>query len=910
MAHVRLQLIGRDLAAAAGVVRWCRTQWPNALPANLCFVVPTALALRRLRDALTAAYGAFQGVRFFMPSTLPELFAPHAPATATPAEQLRLWDGVFDWLQLADEQATLANFLFPGKRAWLERPTARYAIAKRFIRLRAALVEGGLDFASVAAHAATATLPPRDQQRWAALEVLEAKYRELCAAAALQDPADVQLAALRRPVPQPLEGHCNWHLIVACVPDMMPAFGALFAAAPACDILVQAQPGEEAHFTAMGLPNPDFWLTAPIDLPEAAIRPAESPTGEARQLDQYLAEQGEVAPEALCLALLNHAVIPAFTTILAEQGITAFAPEPLALTEQPAARALVALMNLARDPQVEALRPLLMLPEVPPLVESSYDELRTAYNACLEAHHPQTPAALLPFAGDGALTRFLMRCQAWVHAFREDPMNGARQFLRELYGAQVADPVRDSLFFATFDALRRLFSELSTLRIPAPKELLPELLMTRLSDATLNPLRQGADVSFEGRLEILWSPAPTLLLSGLNEGLFPDTTFDDAFLPNRFRRQLGLRSDDTRLARDAYILQTATAMRRPEALCLTFAHSNHRGDWLKPSRLFFHCPPATLRMRAKRFFTDPPPTPLTPSAETGLAFCENPAFWQPVRPRPLRFSASAIKRFLASPLDYWLQDILGLNDTEPLPDGITALAFGSLLHETLQTLRHQPGTTYEALIAPLLDALQKGATERYGASPDVCILAGLKAAEHRLHSAARLEAQLRSQGWQTRYTEEETHTPDWEVTRTIGTRQITLYGKVDRVDYLPKDNLWRVIDYKSGRADKDPTSAHWLPSSEDRITWLDFQLPLYRLFARHALDLAEEQPLELAYFTLPAKGPASLRLYNDPNHSEEETLRALDDTLAQMLALGEAPFGEDAIARTSPLLQRLIRPTL
>lgn len=273
-------LIGRSADAPTFIVRWCRGRWPDALPPGLVFCVPTSLALRRLRDALIDAYGAFQGVRFLTPAALPTLFAPPAETpAATPAEMLRVWARVFEWLRGADPSDAVLASLFPGRREWLARPAARYALARRLMALRDTLAERCLDFGAVAAHPETALLGARERNRWAALDLLETKCRETLAALGLEDPADRQLAALRDPVPQPLEAADDWCLVVACVPDLMPALTRLFDAAPACDVLVLAEPAEAERFTPHGLPDPDAWARLEIPLPDAAIRPAENPQG-------------------------------------------------------------------------------------------------------------------------------------------------------------------------------------------------------------------------------------------------------------------------------------------------------------------------------------------------------------------------------------------------------------------------------------------------------------------------------------------------------------------------------------------------------------------------------------------------------------------------------------------------------
>lgn len=899
--------IGWSEAAPARVVRWCRGQWPEALPPGLIFCVPTSLALRRLRDALIDAYGSFQGVRFLTPSALPTLFAPPAETqAATPSEMFRVWARVFDWLRQADPSDAVLASLFPGQCAWLDRPAARYALARRLMALRDTLAEQCLDFAAVAAHPQTALLGDRERNRWAALDLLETKCRETLAALGLEDPADRQLAILRNPVPQPQEAAAEWRLVVACVPDLMPALTRLFDAAPACDILVLAEPSDADRFSPHGLPAPAAWATCDIPLPEGALRPAENPQGEADAVEAFLDAHRRIDPADLCLCALDREALPPLTAALAEHEVTVFEPEPIALAKQAPARALLALAGLLRDPTPAALLPLLVLPEAAATVGVSVARLRADYDSLMAERNPSTRRDALRFAPEGPLRDFLSKCQAWANAFRANPVPAARTFLIDLYGAASIDPTREPIRFATFDALRGLLNELAGLRTNAD---VPDadLLAARLADEAIRPVRRDADCAYEGRLEILWSRAPLLALIGLNEGLFPDTTFEDAFLPNAFRRALGLRNDATRAARDAYLLVAATAWRDPGDLLLTCARTNLRGDWLKPTRLLFRCDAATRAARARALFLDPAPRPPAPPPGTALAFTQNPVLWREVPP-PTRLSASAIARFLASPLVYWITDRLRLADAEDLPDGMDAAAFGVLIHTALEALRTTDATDPGTLSDTLTTAYDTAFYERYGSNPGIELLAAQAAAHGRLRAAARLESQSRLEGWETKYTEHETRDPKWELPFDVDGHTLTLYGQIDRIDRNRHTGAWRIVDYKTGKKGEEPNKTHYTKPRDGDLRWMSFQLPLYRLLARHALNIPADTPIELDYFLLPAMGQADFARYDDPE-DEAATLRDFQDTLRELLALGQEPLPADVGDYGDPLLKLLTEPT-
>lgn len=910
MNQPRRHFIGNTASAPAQIVAWCREQWPDALPAGLVFCVPTALAFRRLRDALTHAYGAFQGIQFILPAGLLTLFAPESSQPiASPSEVLLVWDRVFTWLQQADADNRIAETLFPGNHDWLERSRARLSIAQRLVRLRKTLAEAKLDFGSVAAHPMTKLAPATELLRWQALDALETRFREEMSRVGLVDPTDHQLAIFAHPQPREQETGTAWRLIVACVPDFMPALESLLTEAPQCDILILDEPEAADDFTEFGLPKPSAWAKRAIDIPAEAIVIGENPLDEAEAIHQKLCARKTIDPADLCLALLNPEVIRPVHALLASHGVTFFEPEPIALNTRPVARLLseICLLNPTQAPH--HLFPLLSAPEVAEAVGSDPATLRTAYNELIEGHQPETILAATIFGRDTALAPFLEACMRWMKAFTDHPVQACRDVLCELYGNRMADPIANPLDFESFKSLRDLFTELETLRI-ADAVVSPELILARIATLNLSPLRRGADCACEGRLEFIWSPAPLLILAGLNEGVFPDSTFEDAFLPNGFRCDLGLRSDENRAARDAYLLATACKQHRPEDLLLSCSRSSLRGDWLKPSRLYFRCDAATREERARQLFVDSPLPRPTPGAETGLAFKENPIFWEEVAPLK-KLSATAIRAFLDSPLTYWLTRRRNLQMTDELPDGVPFNVKGSILHDILAQLPKIQGKTADEILPLLLEALQQRYTAIYGKQPPVEVLAARMSSERQVRAMARLEAKLRTEGWETKYVEKGRASDEdaWRVPVQTPNGNVLLYGQIDRIDYHPVRKLWRIIDYKTTIRSKDASDSHWNKNRAGVITWKDYQLPIYRMILRHACKLPLEKPVELAYVVLSASSRADLSRYEDPI-CEEQTEAAVRETISQILHLGTEALEADVGAYGDPLLRLLTEPTV
>jgi RecB family exonuclease len=184
------------------------------------------------------------------------------------------------------------------------------------------------------------------------------------------------------------------------------------------------------------------------------------------------------------------------------------------------------------------------------------------------------------------------------------------------------------------------------------------------------------------------------------------------------------------------------------------------------------------------------------------------------------------------------------------------------------------------------------------------LLALRHAAHKRLKQAALVEANLRQEGWKTVYCESETRKGAWEVPLNIDGTWVTLFGQIDRVDYNAATQTWRVIDYKTGKSGTTPGKAHY-DFKEKKPVWKNFQLPIYRLLTRHAVELSPDAQIEMAYFALPDKGECGVFLLKDPV-SEEETLKDLKQTLHEILTLSEETLLENLEAVENPLLKHLL----
>jgi ATP-dependent helicase/nuclease subunit B len=111
--------------------------------------------------------------------------------------------------------------------------------------------------------------------------------------------------------------------------------------------------------------------------------------------------------------------------------------------------------------------------------------------------------------------------------------------------------------------------------------------------------REPDSLDLQGWLEVLWEDSPHLIITGMNEGSIPDRIAVDIILPDSMRSKLGLRNNETILARDNYIFNAALNWRNScGRVDLILGKESLEGTPLRPSRLLFQCDDSELPDRA------------------------------------------------------------------------------------------------------------------------------------------------------------------------------------------------------------------------------------------------------------------------------------------------------------------------
>ena len=317
-----------------------------------------------------------------------------------------------------------------------------------------------------------------------------------------------------------------------------------------------------------------------------------------------------------------------------------------------------------------------------------------------------------------------------------------------------------------------------------------DLMLDEVSTpAPLPPAGRVIDV--HGWLDLYFESGRQLVLCGMNDGKMPARSGGEPWLSETARRCLGLITDASRAARDAFLFKAMVEARRDggrvDVLC---GKTGSGGETLLPSRLLLAAERKDLPSRVTTLFREIEPP------EAGLRWH---ADWQ-WSPRkleaPKRISVTSIKDYLACPLRYYLKHVAGMQQPEPGRVEWNARDFGSVAHEVLERwgkdLDDRELSHSDPLSRWLSTQLDRVVAEWFGKRPPMAVRIQTESLRQRLAWLALVQAQNRSAGWQVVDVERKVELPSGEA---------LLVAKIDRVDRHCQSGALRVIDYKTGKVD-------------------------------------------------------------------------------------------------------------
>ncbi len=324
-------------------------------------------------------------------------------------------------------------------------------------------------------------------------------------------------------------------------------------------------------------------------------------------------------------------------------------------------------------------------------------------------------------------------------------------------------------------------------------------------------------LSIRGPLEARLQSADRLILAGLNEGIWPNRPAPDAFLPQRFRTDLGLADPEDRLGLAAHdFAQLACA---PHTTLIVAARRDDapavasRWVW----RLQTLAKGALGSTRAAEAFAPPEaqdPRPwikdLNTPEETKPASFATPRPCPPLEARPQRLSVTRIDTLQRDPYSIYAEQVLRLSALDPLDGEVDARKRGTAIHEALEKFE-DAGTpkTPEHLLSLLEAELLAAGTPTH------------EIAANRAPRRNTIEAYLE---WRAqRLPDVAEHRLEKKGTREfeIAGAPFTLSAQADRIE-LRHDGTLAILDFKTGS-----------PATDKQIAaGLDQQMPLQAVIGR------------------------------------------------------------------------------
>ena len=865
---------GWDAPVLDQAVKFLCRDWNSARALDLStslVLVPNGEAGRRLREALALVTNE-SGTAAIVPHLwLPEqALLPQARRfeAATPVQSQMAWQRALESVPTASLTA-----LFPHPPAspdW----SWQAETARMLAELKMLLGTGGLTFADTAIHPAA----QRDTERWRDLAQIENAYFAELARANLTDAQVLKRRYAHNPaLPDEVQ-----RVVVLASPDLPPLLDDWIAgcANRGMQVVIAIHaPQSMAHtFDACGRALPEYWgedAASSVPFQDQQIHVVRDPASQAAltlELMRELIPSGRTA-----LGVCDAQVGSLLLEKLAIEEARSFEPGGIPVQREGLWHVLDCFRLLLGSGAWRAFAALLRIEEfhaaVAPANESTAALLRAADEFASE-HLPVTLAHALdlPLADRPALLAAIENTFALLESLRRlPPAKAARTLILKLLGERTFNPEapgdreRTELATEWLRISEELEQEAQRFGLQPNAEEAFALSLDSLAQSRLAEPRGDIDLVLQGWLELLWEKAPNLIVTGLNEEHVPGIFISHPFLPDSLRKALGLPNQNTRFARDAFILSALAHQREPKRghLLLLCGQWSDDGDALRPSRLLFLCDNKVLPQRVAHLFPKEEDQPATTEPPRTLAWRLQPDWTA----KPLdTISPSRLREYLSCPFRYYLSCAKGMSAVETGKRELDAAEFGNLIHHAFHRLHLETslhGCTHERQIAECLEAaVREQVQNTYGQRPAPLITLQLESILQRLKKAAAIEAKNRQEGWLCIDAELQIGGTEDPMPFLIDTSR--LRGRIDRVE-RHVDGTLRIVDFKSSDKQRPPQEAHFkvitsrtklseadewrcfdLPEGK-RGLWLDLQLPLYAA----ALKQRGQNVTSVAYFALP-----------------------------------------------------------
>jgi ATP-dependent helicase/nuclease subunit B len=335
-------------------------------------------------------------------------------------------------------------------------------------------------------------------------------------------------------------------------------------------------------------------------------------------------------------------------------------------------------------------------------------------------------------------------------------------------------------------ALADLFAGLEANAAAGPQAVTPgallQLLRGVMDTILVRPARGGHPrVFIWGLIEAKLQSANTMILGGLNEGVWPALPSPDPWLAPAIRRTLGLPGLERRIGLSAH--DFAGALGAPKVL-LTRARRDARAPanasrfWLRLDTMTGGLKPPETRYDLLARALDGSDAPPQRAAQ--------PRPCPPQSARPTAISVTDVDRLAADPYAFYAKAILGLNRLDPVDADPGPGWKGTLIHSVLDDWAKRDNWAPGALVPRMRHALD---------GPGI----------HPVIRTLWLPRLIEAAEWTEQCVEEERREGraplKSEIAGVVEIAGITLKGRADRIDRAAGG--FAIVDYKTGSAPSD-----------------------------------------------------------------------------------------------------------
>jgi len=912
-AQIKRHFIAWDKPLPEQAAAWLSQDWLKQGPLDLSHqlvVVMTSQSGRRLREAL-ASYAQKYGQAVFPPSvvTSDQFVTPDTQdKVASKAECIFAWIDVLLSLDPDSYEHVFAGALKQRDFSWALR------LANTFFNLQITLAEAGLRMNQVKEMAVSSNKAFPEESRWEQLGELEIAYDKALAKLGRIDPRTASIEGAFNPKVRPEIKR----IIILANPDPLPLalikLEHLSTHIPV-DIVIFAPEYEASLFDRFGRPVVSAWRKRDVCPPDTKehLHPLLEPMHQADRIVEWARKYHDTR------AFLGVGIADPELTSLVESALrrekhVGFNPSGRCVTDEKLYHLLKALSNLGHDTLFSTVEALVRCPDF-----SNYliQQIGNSYSqGTLLLELDKFKAKYLPVDLQTArLHASQLKEQDLVAKTLEHIDNIRVNFLNKgfqdaaftlpqtLLKGKVLDlhSAEDRLAQEAALTWTRIANECLTGSKGLKSHYVWDFALSLFASEYLSEDKPIGAIELQGWLDLLWEDSPHLVVAGMNDGRVPHAITADAFLPESMRCILGLRSNEERYARDAYILYTLNAWRKSKGrLDLLFCKRSALGDPLRPSRLFFQCDDKQLAKRVEALFAEPAISAANQAWKRAWRLSiphaltkdqESEGF---LRHGLNSVSVTGLRRWLRCPFRFYLERVQKMASVDVWRNELSESSFGTLCHEALEYMgesEQMKQSCNETEIRHfLLDKLDNLILDTYGNRVSLPLVVQIEAAKQRLSRVAQIQARERSAGWLIIDTEKKI---ELEISGVI------VSGKIDRVERNENTQAVRVIDYKTSDLFIKPEQAHIGGLNKDSVhyplfarfgvklekTWKDLQLPIYR----EALKNEFGSDIQLGYFNLPkAAGDSEIVIWSD--YSEETHTYALSCARGVCEAIKQGEF--------------------